>query len=323
MLYARDSGMRHPAGKMTISLPDVYSLEVCKASSCGEQMLEIGKTVALEVIREAPMGLILGSAEDEVLLPSRYVPHGVLQGDRLEVFLYTDSEDRPIATTEKPIAQADEFAFLRVSSVTQVGAFLDWGLPKDLLLPFRYQLHPLRPDQQLVVRVMCDEVSGRPVASAKVERFLTAPPEDLQVGQSVKLLVYEETDLGSKAIVDDLFTGLLYREAGDRGVPVGASPAGYVQRIRPDGKVDLMLAPSGKAGMDSARQTLLDALTAAGGRLELGDRSSPEEIRSRLALSKKAFKRASGALYRERRVRIGDSSIELVDSQLVDSDSAH
>ena len=218
-------------------------------------------------------GLLLPqcSALENVLLPTRYVPKGASLGDEIEVFLYTDSEDRPIATTLKPLAQADEFAYLEVVAVNQTGAFLDWGLPKDLLLPYRYQLHPLRPGQRLVVRVLCDGLSGRPVATAKIERFLAPPPDALERGQAVKLLIYEETDLGSKAIVDDLFTGLLYREVGDRGIAVGASLTGYVQRIRADGKVDLMLTPSGQAGVDSARATLLEALLAAGGRLELSD----------------------------------------------------
>jgi hypothetical protein len=275
-------------------------------------MLEIGRTASLEVLRVVPMGLILGNAEDEVLLPTRDVPQGSSVGDPVEVFVYTDSEDRPIATTAKPRVQADEFACLSVLAVNRMGAFLDWGLPKDLLLPFRYQLHPLRVGQSLVVRVMCDEVSGRPVATAKVERFLKPPPKGLREGQPVQLLIYEQTDLGYKAIVDDLFTGLLYASPGDRRLEVGAAMAGYVQRIRSDGKVDLMLSPSGKAGIDSARETLLDALLAAGGRLELSDRSAPEEIRCSVALSKKAFKRAAGALYRQRRIRIGDSSIELI-----------
>jgi hypothetical protein len=277
-------------------------------------MLEIGKTVTLEVLRAVPMGLILGNVEDEVLLPKRYVPKGASVGGAVKVFLYTDSEDRPIATTEKPLAQAGEFAVLSVVSVNRTGAFLDWGLPKDLLLPFGYQLHPLHAGQRLVVRVMCDEVSSRPVATARIERFLKPPPKDLREGQAVKLLIYEETDLGSKAIVDDCFTGLLYSAPGDCRIAVGESPAGYVQRIRADGKVDLMLTPSGQAGIDSARTTLLEALQAAGGRLELSDRSTPEEIRRTLSISKKAFKRAAGALYRERRIRIGAASIELIGS---------
>lgn len=274
-------------------------------------MLEIGKTAALEVLRVLPMGAILGTADHEVLLPAWQVPAETQPGDVIEVFLYTDSEDRPIATTQPPLAQADEFACLRVVSVNRTGAFLDWGLPKDLLLPFRSQLRPLRPEQQVVVRVLCDPVSGRPVASAKVERFLHEPPDSLREGQPVQLLIYEQSDLGSKAIVDGHFEGLLYHDAGPTRLEAGARTKGYVQRIRADGKIDLSLAPSGRAGLEDAREALLQALHAAGGRLEIGDRSRPEEIRHSLGLSKKAFKRAAGALYRERLVTIDDSSIEL------------
>ena len=276
-------------------------------------MLEIGKTASLEILREVPMGVMLGSAGQEVLLPTRYVPEGRSIGDVVEVFVYTDSEDRPIATTEQPLARADEFACLRVVSVGPIGAFLDWGLPKDLLLPFRSQLQRVRPEQRVVVRVFCDSVSGRPVATTKIERFLEEPPDDLREGQAVQLLVYEETDMGSKAIVDGRFGGLLYHEPGRGRLDIGSAPTGYVQRIRADGRVDLSLIPSGKAAMEDARETLLEALQSAGGRLELTDRSEPEEIRRTLGLSKKAFKRAVGALYRERRIRLGDSSIELAD----------
>jgi predicted RNA-binding protein (virulence factor B family) len=274
-------------------------------------MLEIAKSASLEVLRRVPMGVILGSPEQEVLLPTRDVPAGTAPGDVLEVFLYTDSEDRPIATTATPLAKADEFACLRVVSVDRIGAFLDWGLPKDLLLPFRSQLQRVRPEQRVVVRVFCDRVSGRPVATAKIERFLVSPPADLREGQAVQLLVYEATDLGYKAVVDGRFGGLIHGASGL--LEIGSSPTGYVQRIRADGKVDLTLAPSGRAGLDAARETLLGALRGAGGRIELGDRSEPEEIRQTLGLSKKAFKRAAGALYRERLIRIGDTSIELIE----------
>jgi predicted RNA-binding protein (virulence factor B family) len=275
-------------------------------------MLEIGKSASLEVLRVVPMGVILGSAEAEVLLPARYVPEGSSPGDFVDVFLYTDSEDRPIATTDRPLAKADEFACLRVVSVTPVGAFLDWGLPKDLLLPFRSQLQQVRPEQRVVVRVFCDSISGRPVATAKIERFLEAPSDDLREGRPVQLLIYENTELGSKAIVDGRYGGLVYHRKGEKHLAIGSSPTAYVQRIRDDGRLDLTLTPSGKAASDEARGILLEALHHAGGRLELSDRSDPEEIRRILALSKKAFKRAVGALYRERRIRMGDSSIELI-----------
>jgi uncharacterized protein len=276
-------------------------------------MLDICKTVTLEILRTAPMGLILGDYDGEVLLPTRYVPEDVGPGDEIEVFLYTDSEDRPIATTEKPLAQADEFACLRVVSVTKTGAFLDWGLPKDLLLPFAYQVHPVSPDERVVVRVLLDVVSQRPVATAKFQRYVDLPPEDLRAGQAIEWMVFEETDLGSKAIVNGEFEGLFYGAAGEPGLKRGDSGSGYVQRIRDDGKVDLSRSPMGLAGIDSARDVLLEALGQAGGRLELGDRSDPNEIRSRLGLSKKAFKRAAGALYRERKVRVDDHSIELIE----------
>lgn len=273
----------------------------------------MGKTVALEVLRAAPIGLILGRPEQEVLLPKRYVPEGTRPGDVLEVFLYTDSDDRPIATTERPLAQADEFACLRVVAVNPTGAFLDWGLPKDLLLPYRSQLGRVRPEQRVVVRVLCDPVSGRPVATAKIERFLEPPPPDLSEGQAVELLIYEETNLGWKAIVDGRFGGLLHRASAGARLEIGSSRTGYVQRVRADGKVDLMLSRSGRAAIQDAREVVLDALVRAGGRLELGDRSEPGEIRRRVGLSKKAFKRAVGALYRERRIRIDDSWIELAE----------
>jgi predicted RNA-binding protein (virulence factor B family) len=276
-------------------------------------MLDICKTVTLEILRTAPMGLILGDYDGEVLLPTRYVPEGVAPGDEIEVFLYTDSEDRPIATTEKPLAEADEFACLRVVSVTKTGAFLDWGLPKDLLLPFAYQVHPVSADERVVVRVLLDEVSQRPVATAKFQRYVDLPPEDLRAGQAIEWMVFEETDLGSKAIVNGEFEGLFYGAVGEPGLKRGDTGSGYVQRIRDDGKVDLSRTPMGLAGIESARDVLLEALGQAGGKLELGDRSDPNEIRSTLGLSKKAFKRAAGALYRERKVRVEDHSIELIE----------
>ncbi len=276
-------------------------------------MLDIGKTVTLEILRTAPMGLILGDDDGEVLLPTRYVPQDVAVGDEIEVFLYTDSEDRPVATTEKPLAQADEFACLRVVSVTTEGAFLDWGLPKDLLLPFGYQVHPLSPGERVVVRVLLDLVSQRPVATTKFQGYLELPPQDLREGQGIEWMIFEETDLGSKAIVNGQFEGLFYRGPDEPDLKRGESGSGYVQRIRDDGKVDLSSKPLGLAGIDNARDAVLAALNQAKGRLELGDRSDPNEIQSKLGLSKKAFKRAAGALYRERKILIKDHSIELIE----------
>jgi predicted RNA-binding protein (virulence factor B family) len=276
-------------------------------------MIEIAKTARLEVLRVVPMGVMLGWPQDEVLLPSRYIPDNTSAGDWLEVFVYLDSEDRPIATTDKPIAQADQFASLRVVSVNQIGAFLDWGLPKDLLLPFRMQLQPVQLEQRIVVRVLCDSVSGRPVATTLVERFFEMPDESLREGQTVALMAYEETDLGTKAIIDGRYGGLLYHEPGRGGLAIGASDTGYIQRIRDDGKIDLSLEPQGHAAITDARATILKALHDGGGRLELSDRSKPEVIQQKLGLSKKAFKRGVGTLYRERRIRFDETGIELIE----------
>ena len=279
----------------------------------GQAVLEVARTASLEVLRKTAAGLMLGWPEDEVLLPMRSVPEGTSVGDFLEVFVYLDSEDRLVATTDEPVAEADEFASLQVVTVTSTGAFLDWGLPKDLLLPFRMQLQPVQPKQQIVVRVMVDSVSGRPVATTKIERFLDSTPDWLREGQAVELLFYEETDLGSKAIIDGRFGGLLYHEPGRLGPEIGSTETGYIQQIREDGKIDLTLTARGQAAIDQSSEIVLEALANAGGRLELGDRSEPEAIRSQLGLSKKAFKRAIGALYRARQIQIGETSIERLD----------
>jgi predicted RNA-binding protein (virulence factor B family) len=282
-------------------------------------MLEVARSASLEVLRKTPTGVMLGWPGDEVFLPARNVRDGISPGDFVDVFLYLDSEDRLTATTDPPFAEADEFASLRVVAVSSTGAFLDWGLPKDLLLPFRMQLHPVLPEERIVVRVLVDSVSGRPIATTLVERFLEPTPDWLREGQAVELLAYEETELGTKAIIDGRFGGLLYHEPGRPGLEPGHSETGYIQRIRDDGKIDLSLAPSGKVAIENSREIILEALAKAGGRLDLGDRSEPEAIREKLGLSKKAFKRAIGALYRERRIKIAETSIELIDQSHVRS----
>jgi predicted RNA-binding protein (virulence factor B family) len=282
-------------------------------------MLEVARSASLEVLRKTPTGVMLGWPGDEVFLPARNVRDGISPGDFVDVFLYLDSEDRLTATTDPPLAEADEFASLRVVAVSSTGAFLDWGLPKDLLLPFRMQLHPVLPEERIVVRVLVDSVSGRPIATTLVERFLEPTPDWLREGQAVELLAYEETELGTKAIIDGRFGGLLYHEPGRPGLEPGHSETGYIQRIRDDGKIDLSLAPSGKVAIENSREIILEALAKAGGRRDLGDRSEPEAIREKLGLSKKAFKRAIGALYRERRIKIAETSIELIDQTHVRS----
>ena len=278
--------------------------------------LAIAETVELQILRKAPMGLILGTDEDEVLLPKAVVPDGAEIGETLSVFVYTDSEDRPIATTQSPLAQADEFACLRVIEVGSKGAFLDWGLPKDLFLPFRSQVGPVVPNHSVIVYVEVDRISQRPVATMKVEGHLNPPPEGLREGQGVDLLIYDETELGCKAVVDGDYAGLLHFDDRGRVPPeIGSACRGYIAKVRSDGKINLTLQASGREGADRAQETLRAALQDAGGQLPLTDKSPPLEIQSAVGLSKKAFKRAVGALYKAREIRLGDSSIELIQDE--------
>ena len=292
--------------------------------------IEIGRTQSLEVLRRVPMGIFLGDPDDPegaVLLPRRWVPSGVELGDVLDVFVYTDSEDRPIATTDRPIGEVGDFATLEVVSANRSGVFLDWGLPKDLLLPFKHQLGRARRGDRLVVYIDLDPHTARPIASQKVERVMGVPPSGLAVGQAVDVLIYEKTDLGFKAIVEQSFPGLIYSadvagaapNAARSDLTVGARLTGYVQQIRDDGKIDLGLHPSGRAGADLARERVLAELTERNGRLELTDRSDPDEIHRVLGLSKKAFKRAIGGLYRDRLVRLTDTAVERTDAELSES----
>jgi len=223
--------------------------------------------------------------------------------------------ERPPAPSpsREPRAAIGEFACLKVKEIRGAGAVLDAGLDEDLLLPRFEQSRPVRRrGQRVVAYVHRDPITDRIVASTKLERFFSEPPESLKEGAAVDLLPYARTDLGFNAVVDQSFKGLLYHDASESSPKLGVPIRGYVARVRSDGRVDLSLEPSGVQGIEVARERLLETLRATGGRLELGDKSSPEAIRAALGLSKKAFKKAAGALYRERRITLTDDSIELL-----------
>ncbi len=275
-------------------------------------MLPIGKRSCLKILREVSVGLILDADGEDLLLPTKFVPQNAAIGDMLHVFVYTDSEDRPVATTQVPIAQVGDFACLTVKSVEHVGAFLDWGLDKDLLLPYRLQFERVSAGDQVPVYIDLDERTGRPVASSKLNPFLGPPPKGLTEGQEVEVLPFQETNLGLRVVVLNSFAGLLYLEP-DAPVPaLGEVITAYVQRIRKDGKVDLALGKRGPQAVQDARAVLLEALSKAGGQLPIGDKSDPAEIMSIVGLSKKAFKRAVGSLYREKKVEIFDHELRKV-----------
>ena len=267
-------------------------------------MAELGRRNSLPVVREAPPGLYLdGGGLGEILLPKRYVTPGIRPGDRLDVFVYRDSEDRLVATSEAPLVMVGECAFLRiVSTNVKVGAFLDWGLDKDLLLPLREQTRAPRPYEWVVVRVAIDPKSDRIIATQRLNRWLDLTPSAYQEGQAVKLLIEGETPLGFRAIINHAHLGLLYHSDLHKPLKIGDSVNGYIRAVRPDGKVDLSLERAGYRRIGSLTEQIMEALQAAGGRLPYHDKTSPEEIRAVFQTSKKAFKQALGALYRDERI---------------------
>ena len=277
-------------------------------------MAILGKRNTLPIVRQAPPGYYLDGGElGEILLPGRYIPAGAMPGGKIDVFVYRDSEDRLVATTETPLAMVGEFAHLRVlTHEPGIGAFLDWGLEKDLLLPRREYAGGVRPGGRVLVYVMLDERSDRIVATARLNRHLNLTPPNYTEGQPVRLIVESETPLGYKAIINGAHVGLLYRAELAGPLSIGQTLDGFIRTVRPDGKIDLGLDPAGHRRLGPLSDQILAALENAGGYLPYHDGSSPEEIRAALGMSKKAFKQAIGVLYRERRILIEPAGIRLV-----------
>ena len=279
-------------------------------------MATIGKRNTLTVVRDSSPGLYLdGGEHGEILLPNRYVPRGIKIGGQIEVFVYRDSEDRLVATTETPRAMVGETATLKVISINrQVGAFLDWGLAKDLLLPFREQTGPVRAGQDVVVHIYIDQKTQRIAASMKLDQDSAVEPPDYRPGQAVEFLITEKTALGYKALVEGKHSGLLYHDGLSVPVAVGQQLKGFVRVLRPDGKIDLVLDQPGYRRVAPLALRIVQALQLNGGRLGVDDDSSPEAIRQAFGASKKAFKQALGTLYKARRIRFSEPGIELLDN---------
>lgn len=279
-------------------------------------MALLGKLNRLRIVRFAAPGYYLdGGSHGEILLPARYIPAGKVPGDELEVVVYRDTEDRLVATTDRPRAYAGEFAALRVVSLTpRIGVFLDWGLEKDLLLPIREMSGPLQPGDKAVVLVQVDPHTDRLIATARFNRFLDQTPARYHEGESVRLLVASRSPIGYNMVVNNAHRGLLYHtELAGASLEPGQVVEGYVRAIRPDGKLDLALGKAGYRRVAELTERIIAALEAApGGRLPYGDNSIPEEIRDAFGVSKKAFKQAIGALYRDRRIVIEPTGIRLV-----------
>lgn len=275
-------------------------------------MVNIGRYNTLRVIKEVDFGVYLdGESEGEILMPVRYVPANCQVGDFVDVFLYLDSEDRPIATTEQPFAQVGEFAMLRVQSVNKIGTFLDWGIMKDLLVPFREQKVTMTEGRSYLVYIYVDEETRRIVASAKLNKFLDKTLPDYEVGQEVDLVIESETDLGYKAIVNNRHWGILYENEVFEQLAKGLKVKGYIKKIRTDHKIDLSLHPLGYEKVDPLTQMILDELKKMGGYIAVSDKSDAEEVYRVFGISKKSFKQAIGALYKKRLITISPDGIRL------------
>ena len=276
--------------------------------------LQLGKKNILKAAWKVDFGMYLegGGYDGKILLPERYVPEDLQVGDEIEVFLYLDNEERLIATTLEPKAMVGDFAYLEVAWINEFGAFLDWGLMKDLFCPFREQKLRMQQGRSYIVHVHIDEESYRIMASAKVERYLTPLPREYKVGQEVDLLVWQKTDIGFKVIIDNAHAGVIYDTQVFRNIHSGDRIKGYISNIRPDGKVDCALQRSGHKHTEDFAARLLRYLETQGGRCRLGDKSDAEEIKEQFGVSKRTYKQAVGDLYKRRLIAITDNGIELL-----------
>jgi len=276
--------------------------------------MEIGMHHTLNILRETSVGLFLGNDEYEVLLPNKYCPDDYEIDDEMRVFVYLDYAERIIATTLEPKILLNEFALLQVSMVTEVGAFLDWGLEKNLLVPFREQRERMVEGRWYIVRMMNDEKTDRLYATNKVDKHLQNEALTIKEGEKVQILILKKTDLGYSVIIDNLHLGLIYANEIFTEVRVGDKLKGYVKRIREDNKVDISLQPIGYDNFkDVNTKKIVIKLLDNGGFLKLNDKSSPEEIYTHFGISKKAFKKSIGGLYKERKIVFEDDGIKLID----------
>ena len=277
-------------------------------------MLEIGKFNCLKVKRATRHGAYLADEDgNEALLPVKFVPDDLRLEDDIDVFIFTDSEDRLTATTQTPLAQRNEFAYLQVNDVTTYGTFMDWGLEKDLFVPFSEQLIRMKKDHYYLVYLYLDNDTNRLVASSRIRRFLNNDNITLKKGEKVNLLVWEKTDLGMNVVINNHHSGLIFDDDLHTKIKTGDRIIGYIKNIRPDNKIDIVLHKPGYAAIEPNAQRILLTIRQNDGYLRLNDNSDPDEIKKQFQISKKAFKKAVGILYKKQIIRITDDGIYLTD----------
>jgi predicted RNA-binding protein (virulence factor B family) len=276
-------------------------------------MIHLGQFNTLTLLRITPPGAYLGDEEDNVvLLPTKYIPENAEIGDSINVFVYLDSEDRIISTTKKPYLELHGFAALKVNQVSHFGAFLDWGIEKDLLVPFKEQKQKMEEGKRYIVHLYLDEATQRLVASSKIRKYLEFEHILVEENEEVDLLIADSTELGRNVIVNDTYSGLIFKSDISRMVKFGERCKGYVKTIRPDGKIDITLDKIGFVKMESNCERLLEILKENNGILYLTDKSDPDAIREEIGMSKKTFKNAVGMLYKQRLITLANNHIKLV-----------
>lgn len=272
-------------------------------------MIEIGKNQELTIARRVDFGLYLTDGEKEVLLPNKYVPEEAKIGDPIDVFVYTDSEDRPVATTLTPAIRRDEFAGLKVKAVAKMGAFLDMDLEKDLFVPFKEQHRKFIEGETVVVKALLDYRTNRMIGVSKVREFLEKDIADLNEGDEVEILIWLKTELGYNVIINDKYAGLVYQNETFEALGIGDRKTAFIKKLRADGKVDVALQRQGYEAVRDMSSVVLSKLEAGGGVLDLGDKSDPADIKAELGMSKKNFKKILGGLYKAGEIEIFDFEI--------------
>lgn len=276
-------------------------------------MIKIGDYNTLEILRESDQGLYIADEEgNEVLLPNRYVPQEFKIWDKIEVFVYLDNEERPVAVTDKPFIKVNEFAMLRCNQVTEHGAFLDWGLLKELFCPFKEQAFKMKAGSWYLVYCYLDEKTGRLVASSKTNSFLDNKNLTVSPFEEVDLIVSHPSEIGMNVIVNEKHSGLIFKEDIYNDLSIGDRLKGYVKKIRPDNKLDIGLGKIGYRNIEPNAETIMRELEDNSGFLALTDKSDPDEIKETLQMSKKSFKKAVGSLYKQHLIEIKDDGIYLV-----------
>ena len=274
--------------------------------------MKIGQYNTLKIDRDTQVGLFLTDGKDDVLLPNKYVPKVFELGEEIIVFVYLDHEQRPVATTLEPYILLNEFALLRVNYVNQVGAFMDWGMEKDILVPFKEQARPMEKGKRYLVYLYMDEKTNRLVASSKTNQFLSNDELTVENGEEVELIVSHITEVGINVIINEKHKGLLYKDQVYDDIRTGDRLRGYIKNIRPDNKIDVALQMQGYQAIEPNAEKILSELRASRGFLRLNDNSHPEDIKTVLKMSKKTFKKAIGALYKDKLIEIKEDGIYLV-----------